>query len=80
MLSPGFDRYVTDPTRRTQSFCVEQVKLLHLLVMGLAQGRDVAPAVRHPQFSKLAKKVIAMREKSEAARRVVDAEAGGSDD
>ena len=66
--SPGFDRYHTNPVRRTQSFCEDQLLLLHFIVSGIMGGRDLSVVVRNPQFPKLVKKILDMRAKSKAAK------------
>ena len=68
-VSNGFERFITDPTRRTASFDSARLDLLHYIVTGILAGRDISAATRHPQFGKLASKVTNMRRKSKAAAR-----------
>lgn len=62
-----FERFVTKPTRRTQSFSAEELDLWHFIVTGLLHGRDISMARRHPLWSKMVSKVHGMRSKSKAA-------------
>lgn len=68
-VSNGFERFITNPTRRTASFDSTQLDLLHYIVAGILAGSDISAATRHPQFGKLVSKVTNMRRKSKAAAR-----------
>lgn len=64
-----FERFVTNPRRRPQSFCAEEHDLLVAVLKGVQAGRDLSVVTRNPLMKKLAAKIIRMRKKSREAAR-----------
>lgn len=62
--------------RVAQSFNETEIKMLDMLIRSFMMGNDVRIIIRKPEFKHLARKIQAMREKSELAQLGVEI-AGG---
>lgn len=47
----------------SQSFSERELRVLHFIVAGLTQGKDISAVRRSPDFQKVAQKIVRMRQK-----------------
>ena len=64
-----FERFITKPTRRTNSFSKEEIYFADELFRALLQGADLSNLRRRPELKEWARKASTMRKKSEAAAK-----------
>lgn len=63
-----FKRFITKPTRRTQSFNGPELDFWAAIFETILRGGDASVLARRPEMKKFVSKVTAMARKSKAAR------------
>ena len=67
-VSPGFEKVIPGPGRKSQSFSSEEMALLWQMMKAIQRGGDTSVVTRSPVLGSLAKKIhkMALKKKVEA--------------